>query len=219
MTLEREVKLVAPPGFVLPDLTAAAAGRPVAVLPEQLLQATYYDTADLRLVRWGVTLRHRTGDDGGPVWTVKVPARPAGEVVARNELVGTVLWRLSGPLSSTTEVTGLYPRDTWSTSRVTWRKLRCTGGELVVTLHSDPTLFSGQLTRVVASVGRRPVAATSVPPEGSTLLRVPVTPAGDTCVVRFSVSPTRVPAEVIPGATDERRLGVHFDAFAFEELA
>lgn len=145
--------------------------------------------------------------------------QPDGEVVARNELVGTVLWRLSGPLSSTTEVTGLYPRDTWSTSRVTWRKLRCTGGELVVTLHSDPTLFSGQLTRVVASVGRRPVAATSVPPEGSTLLRVPVTPAGDTCVVRFSVSPTRVPAEVIPGATDERRLGVHFDAFAFEELA
>lgn len=86
MTIEREVKLVAPPAFHLPDLTVAAAGRPVAVLPLQRLQATYYDTADLRLIRWGVTLRYRTGEDGGPVWTVKVPAGAAGGVLARNEL-------------------------------------------------------------------------------------------------------------------------------------
>ena len=144
---------------------------------------------------------------------------PSGEVVARNELVGAVLWRLSGPLSNTVDVTGLYPRDTWSGSRVTWRRRRCAGGELVVTLYSDATLFAGTLTRVLATVGARPVAAISVPPEGSVLLRVPLTAAGDTCTVRFDVLPTRVPAQVIPGATDDRALGVHFDTFAYEEPA
>jgi CHAD domain-containing protein len=84
--IEREVKLVAPATFELPDLTVAAAGRPVAVLPEQRLAATYYDTADLRLIRWGVTLRHRVGDDDGAVWTVKAPASGTSGVVARNEV-------------------------------------------------------------------------------------------------------------------------------------
>ncbi|MDQ1374880.1 MAG: hypothetical protein QOJ09_2218, partial [Actinomycetota bacterium] len=86
MTIEREVKLVAPPAFALPDLTVAADGRPVAALPLQRLNATYYDTADLRLVRWGVTLRYRTGEDGGAVWTVKLPAAASGIGLARREL-------------------------------------------------------------------------------------------------------------------------------------
>jgi CHAD domain-containing protein len=86
MSIEREVKLVAPPAFRLPDLTAAAAGLPVATLPPQRLQATYFDTVDLRLIRWGVTVRYRTGDDGGPVWTVKTPAPTRGAGLTRREL-------------------------------------------------------------------------------------------------------------------------------------
>ena len=101
-------------------------------------------------------------------------------------------------------------------NHITWRRLRCKGGELTVTMHSDPTLFAGIVTRVVAFIDRRPVATATVPPEGSVPLRVPLTPVGGTCTVRFVVSPTRVPAEAIPGAADERRLGVHFDSFAFE---
>ena len=31
-------------------------------------------------------------------------------------------------------------------------------------------------------------------------------------VVRFSVSPTANPSQVIAGSTDDRELGVHFDA-------
>jgi CHAD domain-containing protein len=85
-TVEREVKLVAPPTFRLPDLTAAASGTPAVTLPPQRLQATYYDTVDLRLIRWGVTVRYRTGEDGGPVWTVKVPAAAKGEGLSRREL-------------------------------------------------------------------------------------------------------------------------------------
>ena len=84
--IEREVKLVAPPTFRLPDLTAAANGAPAVTLAPQRLQATYYDTVDLRLIRWGVTLRYRTGEEGGAVWTVKVPAAAKGEGLSRREL-------------------------------------------------------------------------------------------------------------------------------------
>jgi Dolichyl-phosphate-mannose-protein mannosyltransferase len=143
---------------------------------------------------------------------------PDGEAVARDDL-GTTLWRLRGPLASLTRVTGLYPNDTWSGREVTWTRLRCTGGELRVALHSDPTLFAGRLTNVLATVGGRPVARRSIPPQGSVTMRVPLEPVDGRCVVRFSVSPTLVPAEVITGNTDERELGAHFDAFVHEEPA
>ena len=143
---------------------------------------------------------------------------PDGEAVARDDL-GTTLWRLRGPLASLTRVTGLYPNDTWSGREVTWTRLRCTGGRLRVALHSDPTLFAGRLTNVLATVGGRPVARKSIPPQGSVTMRVPLEPVDGRCVVRFSVSPTLVPADVIPGNTDERELGAHFDAFVHEEPA
>ena len=37
----------------------------------------------------------------------------------------------AGPLSSLTSVSGLYPNDTWSGARVTWKRLRCMGGGLL----------------------------------------------------------------------------------------
>ena len=143
---------------------------------------------------------------------------PDGEVVARDDL-GTTLWRLDGPLASLTSVTGLYPNDTWSGRNVTWRRLRCTGGRLLVGLHSDPTLFAGRLTRVAASVRGEPVARIVVGPVGSATLRVPLEPVRGRCRVRFTVTPTLVPAEVVPGSTDDRRLGIHFDSFVHEEPA
>jgi inorganic triphosphatase YgiF len=47
--------------------------------------ATYYDTPDLTLLRWGITLRsrHGGGDDG---WHLKVPAEPSGRTPARDEI-------------------------------------------------------------------------------------------------------------------------------------
>jgi CHAD domain-containing protein len=69
---ETERKYEAPAGSDLPPLdgfpgVAAEAG------PERIeLEAVYYDTADLRLARVGVTLRRRTGgDDAG--WHLKLP--------------------------------------------------------------------------------------------------------------------------------------------------
>ena len=39
---------------------------------------------------------------------------PDGEVVARDDLLGTTLWRVGGDVVSTTSVRGLYPNDSWS---------------------------------------------------------------------------------------------------------
>jgi CHAD domain-containing protein len=65
--------------FSLPELADPAAGLAGAhAMPSQTLRAVYYDSADLRLARDGITLRHRTGE--GPArWTLKLPAGPRGE--------------------------------------------------------------------------------------------------------------------------------------------
>ncbi|MBJ7453384.1 MAG: hypothetical protein JHC71_15085, partial [Blastococcus sp.] len=76
--VEVEKKYAADESFELPPLAellaGSAKGRAVAVDPgspvaegeaeNQRLEATYFDTADLRLANAGLTLRRRTG--GGP---------------------------------------------------------------------------------------------------------------------------------------------------------
>jgi len=81
---EREVKLGAWAGFRLPDLDAVFEGVTSAPLAERDLKAVYYDTEDLRLARWGVTVRHRTGE--GTVWTVKLPEGEEGPALVRREV-------------------------------------------------------------------------------------------------------------------------------------
>ena len=85
--LEREVKLGAGPAFHLPDLSGVVEG--VAVGPSETIrmETVYFDTADLRLARWGVSLRHRAGEG----WTLKLAAPPAAPgkataVLERDEL-------------------------------------------------------------------------------------------------------------------------------------
>jgi CHAD domain-containing protein len=79
--LERETKLQVPPGFRLPDLRGE--GLEAEEQPIERLVTTYVDTPDLRIARWGSSLRHR-GDEG---WTVKLPAPDEGSLLARNEHV------------------------------------------------------------------------------------------------------------------------------------
>jgi CHAD domain-containing protein len=87
-SVEREVKLETPEGFVLPEL----GGRP---LPARTFVSTYHDTPDLVLARHGVTFRHRV-EDGSGLWQLKLPqgaarielelagppARPPAEMLA-----------------------------------------------------------------------------------------------------------------------------------------
>ncbi|MGI8809382.1 MAG: CHAD domain-containing protein [Acidimicrobiales bacterium] len=84
MGIEREVKLGASTAFRLPDF--GDLGPDVKVVPRstQILLAVYHDTPDLRLARWGVTLRHRSGD--GSKWTVKLPEGDDGPALVRREL-------------------------------------------------------------------------------------------------------------------------------------
>jgi hypothetical protein len=143
---------------------------------------------------------------------------PDGTLVGRNEVVGTALWRLTGPLSSRTEITGIYA-DTWSGERVRWRLLRCEGGMLTATVHSDPSLFArAQTLRASTQApGRGVDAFVRVQPTGEQVsLGIRTEPDdGGTCTVDYVVAPTANPSEVIPGSTDDRELGVHFDAFAW----
>ena len=80
--IEREVKLGAGPAFHLPDLAGVIEG--VAVGPSETvrLETVYYDTPDLRLARWGVSLRHRAGEG----WTLKLAPATSGGLLERDEL-------------------------------------------------------------------------------------------------------------------------------------
>jgi hypothetical protein len=139
-----------------------------------------------------------------------------GRVVAEDARKGIVLRRIDGPLRQVSRVDGLYPQDTWSGREVTYTRLGCRGGHVVVTLQSDPSLFT-KPTTVVASVDGREVALTSVAPEATEELRVPLTRHGESCVVNFTVSPTLIPNVVTGGQNpDPRELGAHFSRFTYE---
>src|SRR6266849_5787113 len=70
--LEREGKLGAGPAFHLPDLNGVIDGVTVTPPEAVRLETVYYDTPDLRLARWGVSLRYRAGEG----WTLKLPPSP-----------------------------------------------------------------------------------------------------------------------------------------------
>ncbi len=68
-------------------MTGTAGVAAVSEPPEQLLDAIYYDIADLRLIRAGITLRRRTGgEDAG--WHLKLPAGPDTRDEIRLPLTG-----------------------------------------------------------------------------------------------------------------------------------
>jgi CHAD domain-containing protein len=79
---EREVKLGAAPSYRLPELADVSADLSVESFPGRKVSATYFDTDDLRLTRWGVSLRHRTSDG----WTVKLPQTSDGTMLVREEV-------------------------------------------------------------------------------------------------------------------------------------
>ena len=90
-TLEREVKLRAGEAFELPELGGEA-------LEPRLFVSTYHDTADHRLARHGVTLRHRV-ENGKGLWQLKLPS---GEARLELEAAG-------GPVAPPKEMLALLP--------------------------------------------------------------------------------------------------------------
>jgi inorganic triphosphatase YgiF len=84
--VERELKLGAWPEFVLPDLTGAIDGIRTGTSTRRELDAVYYDTPDLSLLRRGATLRFRRGEPPGDVWTAKLPSDAVQNGLARREI-------------------------------------------------------------------------------------------------------------------------------------
>ena len=79
---ERELKLAATPDFRMPSIYGLV-GPIVRQAPPERNETTYYDTDDLRLARWGASLRHRPGEG----WTVKLPAERDAPFLVRPEIV------------------------------------------------------------------------------------------------------------------------------------
>jgi CHAD domain-containing protein len=120
---EVEKKLRVHALFRLPDLTELPEVGGVAAQPVRALQAVYHDTADLRLFRWGITLRRREGGpDAG--WHVKFPVEGEGEGV-RDEVhvpldeggVGEVPQTIRDLVSALTRDQPLVPVATLRTDR------------------------------------------------------------------------------------------------------
>ena len=85
---ETEIKYDAPPGAGLPGLDRLPGVAAISGPEEQRLEAEYYDTGDLRLLRAGITLRHRSGgDDDG--WHLKLPTGDSTRREIRRPLGGT----------------------------------------------------------------------------------------------------------------------------------
>jgi Dolichyl-phosphate-mannose-protein mannosyltransferase len=181
------------------DLRGASLGG----LPETRLT----ERADGVLVAGGSPVRH---DYVLTEETVPI----AGAVVARDERKGMALRRLDGPLRIAYRVRGLYPHDTWSARKVTYTRLRCTGGSVVVTLAGDRRLFGDRLQTVTASLDGRPLAKASFRAPATGRLTVPLRRQGGRCRVEFNVRPTAIPA-VERGTGDGRVLGAHFVAFRY----
>ena len=79
---EREVKMIVPHSFELPDLDDAVSGASGGDVEQREINDVYYDTVDLRLARWGCTMRRRVGDG----WTVKIPLPSRGILLDREEV-------------------------------------------------------------------------------------------------------------------------------------
>lgn len=139
----------------------------------------------------------------------------AGKRLARDPGIGLALYRVDGPIVILTRVKGLYANDTWSGPRVTYRRLRCGGGQLSVRLGTDAHLFSGNQV-VTAIENGHEVASIQIAPTALPTLGVPLDPdANGVCTVSFTVATLRVPAVVQPGSKDTRRLGAHFFSFDY----
>jgi hypothetical protein len=142
-----------------------------------------------------------------------------GKQLDQDPRTGMTLYETNGPLRQVSQVTGLYPEDTWSGRYASYTRLGCHGGMLRVGLQSDPGLFTKPQT-VFARIGGKEAARVQVPAGGAADLVVPLPRGERVCNVDFEVTPTAVPVEVTKGFNpDTRELGIHFTRFIYKPRA
>ncbi len=147
---ELDLKLAIGDTFVLPPLSEGSdtAVATVTDLPDLELGSIYHDTVDLRLARSGVTLRYRIGDDGGPCWSLKLPA-PHGETGDHQELSFS-----GGPAEIPTAARDLVsawarrghlaPAAALSTRRRRWLLAAADGTEIALLTQDDVSVLDGE---------------------------------------------------------------------------
>lgn len=139
--------------FRLPTLAGASWGV-VAVDSDPVLhmEATYYDTDDLRLFRWGYTLRRRVGGtDAG--WHLKIPA--AGN--ARDEIqvpldrggVGEVPTELRDLVPALVRGAALVPVVTLRTERTPHRLVNAVGQPVAELVDDTVAIMDGERVAAV----------------------------------------------------------------------
>ncbi len=146
-TPELELKFTAAADLSIAALAAQAAIGTVTELPALDLLAMYYDTDDLRLARAGVTLRHRSGDVDGSVWTVKFPSRDGADL--RNEVnihddAGRVPEEARNLVTVFTRGSRLLPVATLRTKRRRWSLRESDGRELAELVDDRVSVLEGQ---------------------------------------------------------------------------
>jgi CHAD domain-containing protein len=141
---EVEIKLPADPTFRLPDLDGVAPGVHAQTSPARTHTTTYHDTADLRLTRWGASLRHRSGEG----WTVKLPGIERGRALIRPEIPfeggpGTPPGPAVDLVRGLTRGTSLAPRIRLRTTRRTIT-LRRDGDALAEVVDDEVSVLEGR---------------------------------------------------------------------------
>lgn len=142
-----------------------------------------------------------------------------GSRLAADPTKQLVLYRVAQPARITTRVAGLYPTtpgvEAWSRGHVTWTRLQCTGGTLAVKVSSDANLFANTVSTIAISGTTAPRTLTIPRTTVDRPITLALTPQNGVCRVGFAVSPTRAPVRYEKGATDTRRLGLHFTQFVY----
>jgi CHAD domain-containing protein len=146
---ELDLRLAIGDTFVLPPLSEGSDTTVATVqdLPDLELGSIYHDTVDLRLARSGVTLRYRIGDDGGPCWSLKLPA-PDGEAVEHQELTfpggpAEIPAAARDLVSAWARRGHIAPAAALSTRRRRWLLVAEDGAELALLVQDDVSVLDG----------------------------------------------------------------------------
>src|ERR1044072_4635963 len=127
--VESERKYDVPAGAELPDWSAAPGVASVDGPAQRELDAHYFDTADLRLLAVGFTLRRRTGgSDAG--WHAKVPAENGDREELRLPLQDDLPVQLADLFRGITRNADVVEVARLRSTRTTWTLLDAGGAPL-----------------------------------------------------------------------------------------
>lgn len=147
---ETELKFAVHPSFVMPSVEGIAGVTHVERAEAQELDSTYYDASDVRLARSGVTLRYRTGEDEGPVWTLKLPTEDGPHTREEISFQGPATDIPTDAVSlliAYLRSADLEPVATLHTTRVRWLLKDAEGQPLATVADDEVSMVDGDFTR------------------------------------------------------------------------